>query len=126
MTHCKAASTSLGLGQVHALLLVTNVFYGNCNWVKDALDAMYFYQLYKMRLAGADAVNILVGALAAKDLVYFTRIAKSFQMQSLLTVTLAAQLEKVVSALDAGIVVGLIVSNGEMEDSLLTLQASKH
>jgi hypothetical protein len=47
-------------------------------------------------------------------------------MQSLLTVTLAAQLEKLVSALDAGIVVGLIVSNGEVEDSLLTLQASKH
>jgi indole-3-glycerol phosphate synthase len=77
---------------------------------------LYPYQLYKMRLAGADAVNLLVGALAAKDLVYLTKIAKSVQMQSLLTVTSAAQLEKVVTAMDAGTVDGLIVSNRELED----------
>ncbi|KAL3918031.1 MAG: hypothetical protein SGILL_004436 [Bacillariaceae sp.] len=77
---------------------------------------LYPYQLYKMRLAGADAVNLLVGALAAKDLVYLTKIAKSVQMQSLLTVTSATQLAKVVDAMEAGSVEGLIVSNRELED----------
>lgn len=71
---------------------------------------LYPYQLYKMRLAGADAVNLIVGALATKDLVYLTKIASSLQMQSMLTVTSAAQVENL-NVLSAKTVNGLIVSN---------------
>ena len=71
---------------------------------------LYPYQLYKMRLAGADAVNLIVGALATKDLVYLTKIAASLQMQSLLTVTSAAQVENL-NVLSANGIDGLIVSN---------------
>lgn len=76
---------------------------------------LYPYQLYKMRLAGADAVNLIVGALAAKDLVYLTKIASSLDMQSMLTVTSTAQIENL-NILAAGGIGGLIVSNRELED----------
>lgn len=71
---------------------------------------LYPYQLYKMRLAGADAVNLIVGALATKDLVYLTKIASSLQMQTMLTVTSAAQVENL-NVLSANSINGLIVSN---------------
>jgi len=71
---------------------------------------LYPYQLYKMRLAGADAVNLIVGALAPKDLVYLTKIAASLGMQSMLTVTSAAQVENL-NVLPAKGFNGLIVSN---------------
>jgi indole-3-glycerol phosphate synthase len=77
---------------------------------------LYPYQLYKLRLAGADAVNLLVGALATKDLVYLIKIAKSVQMQSLLTVTSTAQVENLNNCVDSGSVDGIIVSNRELED----------
>jgi indole-3-glycerol phosphate synthase len=83
---------------------------------------LYPYQLYKIRLAGADAVNLVVGALATKDLVYLTKIAKSQQMQALLTVTSIVQLENIVNALPEGGVDGLIVSNREV----CALTASKN
>mmetsp|Transcript_63521 Transcript_63521/g.73073 ORF Transcript_63521/g.73073 Transcript_63521/m.73073 type:complete len:1022 (+) Transcript_63521:83-3148(+) len=76
---------------------------------------LYPYQLYKIRLAGADAVNLVVGALANKDLVYLTKIASSLQMQSLLTVTSAAQVKNL-DVLAANSISGLIVSNRELED----------
>ena len=75
---------------------------------------LYPYQLYKIRLAGADAVNLVVGALATKDLVYLTKIAKSQQMQALLTVTSIVQLENIMNALPEGGLDGVIVSNREV------------
>ena len=74
---------------------------------------LYPYQLYKMRLAGADAVNFIVGALATKDLVYLTKIASSLQIQTMLTVTSAAQVENL-NILAANSIDGLIVSNREV------------
>lgn len=74
---------------------------------------LYPYQLYKMRLAGADAVNLVVGALEAKDLLYLAKIASSLQMQTLLTVTSPAQIQKL-SVLKAGDIGGLIISNREV------------
>jgi indole-3-glycerol phosphate synthase len=71
---------------------------------------LYPYQLYKMRLAGADAVNLVVGALATKDLVYLTKIAASLQLQVLVTVTSKMQVQRL-SLLAAGAVDGMIVSN---------------
>jgi indole-3-glycerol phosphate synthase len=76
---------------------------------------LYPYQLYKMRLAGADAVNLVVAALAAKDLLYLTKIASTLQMQTLLTVTSTAQIKNL-EILPSGTVNGLIVSNRELEN----------
>lgn len=76
---------------------------------------LYPYQLYKMRLAGADAVNLVVAALASKDLIYLTKIASTLQMQTLLTVTSTAQIENL-KILPAGSLNGLIVSNRQLED----------
>jgi indole-3-glycerol phosphate synthase len=71
---------------------------------------LYPYQLYKIRLAGADAVNLITGALAAKDLVYLTKIAASMQIQTLLTVSSITQIENL-SILAPNGIDGLIVSN---------------
>jgi indole-3-glycerol phosphate synthase len=76
---------------------------------------LYPYQLYKLRLAGTDAVNLLVGALAAKDLVYLSKIAASLQIQTLATVTSEVQL-RAIANLPAGSVQAIIVSNRELED----------
>ena len=76
---------------------------------------LYPYQLYKLQLAGADAVNLLAGALAGKDLSYLTKIASSLKLQVLVTVTSTAQIETVCS-LPKGSIHGLIVSNRELED----------
>ena len=66
-----------------------------------------------MRLAGADAVNLVVGALETKDLVYLTKIASSLQMQSLVTVTSAVQVKNL-DVLSPNSISGLIVSNREV------------
>lgn len=76
---------------------------------------IYPYQLYKLRLAGTDAVNLLGGALASKDLTYLTKIAASLQIQTLVTVTSVVQIEALLK-LSAGSIQGLIVSNRELED----------
>lgn len=77
---------------------------------------LYPYQLYKLRLAGADAVNLICGALASKDVLYLTKIASSLQLQALVTVTSAVQIERVTEVLPAGSLDGIIVSNRELED----------
>jgi indole-3-glycerol phosphate synthase len=76
---------------------------------------LYPYQLYKLHLAGADAVNLLGGALAGKDLSYLTKIAASLKLQVLVTVTSVVQTEAVCT-LPKGSIHGLIVSNRELED----------
>jgi indole-3-glycerol phosphate synthase len=76
---------------------------------------LYPYQLYKLRLAGTDAVNMLVGALADKDLVYLSKIAASLQIQMLATVTSEVQL-RAIANLPAGSVQAIIVSNRDLED----------
>lgn len=74
---------------------------------------LYPYQLYKLRLAGADAVNLVGGALASKDLLYLTKIASSLQLQTLVTVTSKVQL-KALAALSPGSIHGIIISNREV------------
>jgi indole-3-glycerol phosphate synthase len=76
---------------------------------------LYPYQLYKLRLAGADAVNLLAGALARKDLIYLTKIASSLQLQTLITVTSEVQIRSLLD-LPIGAFDALIVSNRELED----------
>lgn len=79
---------------------------------------LYPYQLYQLRLAGADAVNLLGVVLQSKDLVYLTKIARSLLMQCLVTVTSSKQIEDL-SVLPAGSLDGLIVSNRNLEDFTL-------
>lgn len=75
---------------------------------------LYPYQLYKLQLAGADAVNLFGGALAAKDLMYLAKIASSLKIQTLVTVTSEVQLRGL-TVLPPGTLDGVIVSNRELE-----------
>ncbi|KAL9187355.1 hypothetical protein ACHAXT_001458 [Thalassiosira profunda] len=75
---------------------------------------LYPYQLYKLRLAGADAVSLVVGALESKDLLYLTKIAATTQLQVVASVTSEVQIE-MLSKLGAGSIVALIVSNRDLE-----------
>lgn len=75
---------------------------------------LYPYQLYKLRLAGADAANIIVGALTAKDLLYLTKIASSLKMSIVASVTSEVQIRalmKLSSGIDA-----ISVSNRDLEN----------
>ncbi|GMH55777.1 hypothetical protein TrRE_jg1084, partial [Triparma retinervis] len=74
---------------------------------------LYPYQLYMLRMAGADAVNLVAAACSAKDLLYLGKIAKSIGLGVCVTVNSKVQVEKVqkVGVLDA-----LLVSNREWED----------
>merc|ERR1712232_1336868 len=76
---------------------------------------LYPYQLYKMSLAGADAVNLVVGALPEKDLTYLIKIASSLKLQSLASVTSEVQLEAL-AELPQGSISAVVVSNRELED----------
>lgn len=76
---------------------------------------LYPYQLYRMRLAGADAVNLMVGALDERDLSYLVKIAASLQLQSLATVTSEVQLQRL-EVVPKGNLHGVIISNRQMAD----------
>ena len=76
---------------------------------------LYPYQLYKLRLAGADAVRLVAGALEPKDLLYLTKIAQSLQMQSFLSVSSEKQLQSLVS-MSPGSISAVVVSNRMLED----------
>jgi len=75
---------------------------------------LYPYQLYKFRLAGADAVTLVVGALESKDLLYLTKIASTIQLQVIASVTSEVQIE-MLSKLGPGSIHALVVSNRELE-----------
>lgn len=74
---------------------------------------LYPYQLYKLRLAGADAVNLVVGALTPKDLLYLTKIAASLQMDAVASVTSEAQIERLTKL--GGNIGAISVSNRDLE-----------
>ena len=75
---------------------------------------LYPYQLYKLRLAGADAVTLVVGALESKDLLYLTKIARTIQLQVVASVTSKVQIS-MLSELEAGSIAALVVSNRDLE-----------
>jgi indole-3-glycerol phosphate synthase len=79
---------------------------------------LYPYQLYKLSLAGADAINLVGGALASKDLLYLTKIASSLQFQTLVTVTSKVQL-RALATMAAGSIDGVIISNREVSYRLV-------
>mmetsp|Transcript_8731 Transcript_8731/g.18809 ORF Transcript_8731/g.18809 Transcript_8731/m.18809 type:complete len:200 (-) Transcript_8731:229-828(-) len=75
---------------------------------------LYPYQLYKLRLAGADAVTLVAGALESKDLLYLTKIAKTVQLQVVASVTSEVQID-MLTKLGAGSIVAMVVSNRDLE-----------
>jgi len=75
---------------------------------------LYPYQLYKLRLAGADAATILVGALTSKDLLYLTKIAITLKMQIIASVTSDVQIQAM-TKLSPGSIAALVVSNRNLE-----------
>lgn len=75
---------------------------------------LYPYQLYKLRLAGADAVSLVGGALASKDLKYLIKIASSLQLQTLVTVASEVQIRALMDISEG--IDGLIITNRELED----------
>jgi indole-3-glycerol phosphate synthase len=85
---------------------------------------LYPYQLYKLRLAGADAVSLIAGALAAKDLLYLSKIAASLQFQVFVKVTSEVQM-RAVMALEKGSIHGLIFSNRLLEDYMYDLTGAQ-
>jgi len=76
---------------------------------------LYPYQLYKLSLAGADAVNLVVGALSKKDLTYLIKIASSLKLQTLASVTSEVQLNSLAD-LPTGTIAAIVVSNRQLED----------
>lgn len=78
---------------------------------------LYPYQLYQMRLAGADAVVFVTAALSTKDLVYLTKISSSLGLQSVVSVTSEVQLDRIVeSNVNVSSIASLVVSNRNWED----------
>ena len=75
---------------------------------------LYPYQLYKFRLAGADAVNLVVGALENKDLLYLTKIASTIQLQVIASVTSEVQIQ-MLTKLGPGSIQALVLSNRDLE-----------
>jgi len=75
---------------------------------------LYPYQLYKLRLAGADAVNLIVGALTSKDLLYLTKIASTLKMQIIASVTSEPQINWL-TKLSPGSIAAIVVSNRNLE-----------
>ena len=75
---------------------------------------LYPYQLYKLRLAGADAVSLVVGAVEQKDLLYLTKIASTVDLQVVASVTTEVQLG-MLNLLSPGSVAAVVVSNRDLE-----------
>ena len=74
---------------------------------------LYPYQLYKLRLAGTDAVQIIVGALTSKDLLYLTKIASTLKIQVVASVTSEVQI-RMLNKLSGGIQ-AIVMSNRDLE-----------
>jgi indole-3-glycerol phosphate synthase len=74
---------------------------------------LYPYQLYKLRLAGADAVNLVAGALTSKDLLYLSKIASSMKMNVVASVTSEVQIKSITNL--GGGISAVSVSNRDLE-----------
>jgi len=76
---------------------------------------LYPYQLYKLRLAGADAVYLVAAVLEGKDFLYLAKIANSLNLQTVVTVTSEVQIEALTELLSPGNVNCLVLSNRDLE-----------
>lgn len=74
---------------------------------------LYPYQLYKLRLAGADAINLVVGALTSKDILYLSKIAASLKFSVIASVTSEVQIRNLLKL--SGGIDAISLSNRDLE-----------
>ena len=79
---------------------------------------LYPYQIYRLRMSGADAINLIAAASTTKDILYSAKIAKSLGLQVCVCVNSVAQFKKL-ELLDAGVIEAISCSNREWEDMSL-------
>ncbi len=79
---------------------------------------IYPYQIYKARLAGADAILLIAAILSDKDLNYFVKIAKVLGLDALVETHTAEELERVLK-LEGVELIG--INNRNLEDFSVSL-----
>ncbi|MEM6451945.1 MAG: indole-3-glycerol phosphate synthase TrpC [Cyanobacteria bacterium P01_D01_bin.105] len=79
---------------------------------------IYPYQIYKARVAGADAVLLIAAILSDKDLTYFIKIAKTLGLDALVETHTAGEFERVMN-IDGVELVG--INNRNLEDFTVSL-----
>ncbi|MGB3293144.1 MAG: indole-3-glycerol phosphate synthase TrpC [Phormidesmis sp.] len=83
---------------------------------------IYPYQIFKARVAGADAVLLIAAILSDQDLTYFTRIARALGMDALVETHTAEEFERVIQL--AGVqLIG--INNRNLEDFSVSLQTTE-
>ena len=80
---------------------------------------IYPYQIYRARLAGADAVLLIAAILSDRDLQYFVKIAKVLGMTALVEIHTLAELDRVL-AIEGVSLLG--INNRNLEDFSVDLE----
>ncbi|GAA6617825.1 indole-3-glycerol phosphate synthase TrpC [Scytonema sp. NUACC26] len=101
----------------------------NLSKVRSAVDlpllckefVIYPYQMYRARVAGADAVLLIAAILSDRDLQYFIKIAKTLKMVALVEVHTLAELDRVLN-LEGVTLIG--INNRNLEDFSVNLQTT--
>jgi indole-3-glycerol phosphate synthase len=82
---------------------------------------IYPYQMYRARIAGADAVLLIAAILEDQDLQYFLKIAKALSLTALIEVHTLAELDRVL-ALQGVELIG--INNRNLTDFTVDLQTT--
>ena len=83
---------------------------------------IYPYQIFKARIAGADAVLLIAAILSDQDLIYFTRIAKVLGMAALVETHTPEEFERVIR-LEGIQLIG--INNRNLEDFSVSLETTE-
>ena len=83
---------------------------------------IYPYQIYKARIAGADAVLLIAAILSDKDLAYFVKIAKVLGLDALVETHTSKEFERVMQ-IDGVELVG--INNRNLEDFTVSLATTE-
>ena len=83
---------------------------------------IYPYQIFKARIAGADAVLLIAAILSDQDLIYFTRIARALGMAALVETHTPEEFERVIR-LEGIQLIG--INNRNLEDFSVSLETTE-
>ena len=83
---------------------------------------IYPYQIYKARLAGADAILLIAAILPDKDLTYFVRIARVLGLDALVETHTAEEFERVLQ-IEGVELIG--INNRNLEDFSVSLTTTE-
>ena len=83
---------------------------------------IYPYQIFKARVAGADAVLLIAAILSDQDLIYFTRIARALGMAALVETHTPEEFERVIR-LEGIQLIG--INNRNLEDFSVSLETTE-